>query len=93
MGDPAGCGPQITSKAWQTYREAQRHPFYVIGDPNLYRNVVPIVEIALPDDALAVFETALPILPVTLDSARPLTPGVSSSAFAPAIIDSIKSAT
>lgn len=93
MGDPAGCGPQITSEAWQTYREAQRHPFYVIGEPNLYRSVVPVVEIAVPDDALAVFETALPILPVTLESARSLTPGVPSSAYAPAIIDSIKSAT
>ncbi|MFN7056129.1 4-hydroxythreonine-4-phosphate dehydrogenase PdxA [Hyphomonas sp.] len=86
MGDPAGCGPQITTAAWSQLKE-DGAPFYVIGWPGLYGSV-PVAEIGEPSDAASVFREALPVL--KLDGARAVTPGTPDADTAPAIIASIE---
>lgn len=71
MGEPAGIGGDIALGSW-VRREAERlPPFFVIDDPDrliaLARHLglpVPIQTIAAPDEALGVFGSALPVLPI-----------------------------
>lgn len=90
MGDPAGCGPSISSAAWRALSVNSRNCFYVIGDPSLYQGV-PTETITEPSEASEVFAEALPILPLAnvpaIEAGRP------DEDAAPAIIDSIKLAT
>ncbi len=93
MGDPAGCGPQITIKAWKS-RDADDSPvFFVIADPRLYDDEIPIEMIRSPGDAKDVFQRALPVLPIEIADLDDLEPGRPSPAFAEAIIESIQRAT
>ena len=66
MGDPAGCGPQITISAWTDRDARDLPPFFVIADPRLFAGQVPIAEIAKPSDVPAAFGSALPVLPLEL---------------------------
>ncbi len=70
MGEPAGIGGEITLKAWLS-RIHGIPPFYLIDDPDrlsaLARNLgwpVPIRAISVPEEALAVFDEALPVAPI-----------------------------
>jgi 4-hydroxythreonine-4-phosphate dehydrogenase len=70
QGDPAGIGPEITLKAWLKRREARLMPFILASDPDFIARTaqqlhldVP-VQVAAPEDAAAVFDQALPILPI-----------------------------
>ena len=93
MGDPAGCGPQITALAWQT-REAKRLPsFFVIGDPALYHPFVPVETISAPNQAGAVFNHALPVLVQDANIDEDFKIGTPSGAYAAGVIESIKTAT
>ena len=86
MGDPAGVGPEITAKAWDTLRNDRQHAFYVIGDPTYFENAQKIVQ---PDEAQSVFKNALPVLPIEsafVESGNP------DKSAAPAIINSIETA-
>lgn len=87
MGDPAGCGPQITLRAWQTFsREAGASPFYVIADPALFGEDGETIK--SPAAAANVFASKLPVL--ALDEALPkFTTGSPDRALAPAILQSI----
>ncbi|MEO1641864.1 MAG: 4-hydroxythreonine-4-phosphate dehydrogenase PdxA [Pseudomonadota bacterium] len=88
MGDPAGCGPQITDAAWRALNAADR-AFYVISDPALH--AVPTVLIETPAEASDVFADALPVFPV--QTALPnVTAGEPDPETAPAIIKSIEQA-
>ncbi len=89
MGDPAGCGPQITIGAWQA-KSPESHPFFVIGDPRLYEPHVAVKTIDSPHDALASFSDALPVLPIEIADYEALTVGSPSGAFAAATIESIE---
>jgi len=60
MGDPAGCGPQITCAAWKSLRTSDT-AFYVVSDPSLYEGI-PVELIASPREAKTVFSEALPVL-------------------------------
>lgn len=91
MGDPAGCGPQITVRAWQS-RGRDTPPYYVIGDPRLYSERVPVATIESPEAASRVFADALPVLPLTLSEHDQLAPGTPNPAFAAATIESIEMA-
>lgn len=93
MGDPAGCGPQITVKAWQQRQEHGLAPFFVLADPNLFSGDIPVAEISCTADALDTFERALPVLPLTLPGLKDLQVGVPNTAYAPAITASISKAT
>lgn len=93
MGDPAGCGPQITVQAWEQWRDVGERPFFVIADPALYAGSVPTAEIETPYDAHSVFGSALPVLPIQFASQANLKVGVPSSDHAPTTIESISQAT
>ncbi|MEM7492097.1 MAG: 4-hydroxythreonine-4-phosphate dehydrogenase PdxA [Pseudomonadota bacterium] len=86
MGDPAGCGPQITDKAWTALKDSKR-PFYVVSSQTLYD--VPTVKIDTPEQAIGVFKTALPVL--ELPTAIPvIETGHPRSETAPSILGSIE---
>lgn len=90
MGDPAGCGPQITGRAWETLQAENSTPFYVLGHPDLYD--APTQTISAPAEAEAVFAKALPVL--TLEANLPaFETGTPTAAAAPAILESIRTAT
>lgn len=93
MGDPAGCGPQITIQTWQARNELALEPFFVIADPRLFDADIPVQTIKSPDDARTTFETALPVLPLHLDGFADLKIGAPSGTFARAILESIETAT
>ena len=90
MGDPAGCGPQITSLAWKTLRTASAAPFYVIGDPSVFSG--PVMTISDPSEAADVFSTALPVLKAS-EKLPTIQIGTPDSKTAPAILESIELAT
>jgi len=93
MGDPAGCGPQITALAWQA-REAERlSPFFVIGDPELYRCFGPAEIITAPNQAETVFGRALPVLAQTAGVRQTVNVGTPAGIYASEIVESIQTAT
>ncbi len=93
MGEPAGIGGEIALKAWLR-RGAGVPPFYAIDDPDrlaaLARRLgweVPVRAIAAAEEAPAVFQQALPVLPV---GGTPLAePGRPDPTDAPLVIRSI----
>jgi 4-hydroxythreonine-4-phosphate dehydrogenase len=96
MGDPAGIGGELTLRAWLALHRSGPC-FVTLDDPErlaaLARTLsldVPIATVALPDEASAVFATALPVLPVRLANAP--RPGHPDTANAKAVIASIERA-
>ena len=86
MGEPSGIAPEITIKAWRDRNKAGLPSFFVLGDPSLYADA-PVTEIRAPEEAAAVFDTALPVLPVRLE--KPVVTGVPDASHAAAVIESI----
>jgi 4-hydroxythreonine-4-phosphate dehydrogenase len=78
MGEPAGIGGELMLKAWLAHRlqpddRGISRPFFALDDPQRLAAIaaslglaVPIEEINGPDRALAVFPSALPVLPIRL---------------------------
>ena len=62
MGDPAGCGPQITGLAWEALRERAGLCFVALGPARVFAPYAPVHQIKRFADAKDVFETALPVL-------------------------------
>lgn len=93
MGDPAGCGPQITAQTWLARKALDLPPFFVISDPRIYPDGLPVQEIEGPETASEIFASALPILPIDLPGIDHLRPGTASGKFASSIIASIERAT
>lgn len=93
MGDPAGCGPQITIEAWKARSQSDSAAFAVIGDPRLYASELPVQIIDTIQDAPDVFSSALPVLPVEIENFETLETGRPASIGAAATIDSIQRAT
>ena len=94
MGEPAGIGAEITMKAWATRNEAQLPPFFLIDDPDRIDALAqrsnldaPVARISEPEEAAAVFPSALPVLPIALDG--PVTPGHPNKATARAVVGAI----
>jgi 4-hydroxythreonine-4-phosphate dehydrogenase len=96
MGEPAGIGPDITVKAWLGRSGRRLPPFYCLADPaaldaraRLIGAPVAIMEVA-PDGAAAVFDRALPVVPLAARvKARAGTPDPQD---APAVIEAIRRA-
>lgn len=86
MGEPVGIGPEITVKAWEARRGEKLPPFFVIGAPSLYAGV-RVKEISTPEEALSVFDDALPVLPIELSA--PVVTGTLAPANAGAVMRSI----
>ena len=60
MGDPAGCGPQITARAWASLRGDPNCAAYVIGNPSLYEPYCPVQIVERAADVVDVWPRALP---------------------------------
>jgi 4-hydroxythreonine-4-phosphate dehydrogenase len=96
MGEPAGIGGEIALKAWLS-RGRGIPPFYLIDDPErlvlLARRLgwpAPVRLIDAPGQALAVFDEAVPVVPIgTAIRARS---GRPDPADAPAILGAIETA-
>ncbi len=97
MGDPAGIGGELSLRAWQALH--RRGPCFVaLDDPERLVALgaalgidTPVREIQQPQQAIATFAEALPVLPVRL--AAKACPGRPDVANAPAIIASIERST
>lgn len=97
MGEPAGIGPEITLAAWARRGDSGLPAFYMIADPEQLDAVaratarkVPLIEIADPDEALAVFDKGLPVLALKLGAE--VRPGQPTTATAAAVINAIDTA-
>ena len=96
MGEPAGIGGEIALKAWLDRRK-DVPAFYMIDDPErlaaLDRRLgwlVPVRSIDAPDRAAAIFDKALPVLPIGMPVCGQ--PGRPDPADAPAILGAIETA-
>lgn len=87
LGDPAGIGPEIITKAWRALRDGGP-AFMVVGDALALESApaggAPVAVVTGPDDAARVFSEALPVLDVPL--AVPVVAGQPSSSYAQAVI-------
>src|SRR5712671_6041800 len=96
MGEPAGIGGEIALKAWLNRGDGVP-PFYLIDDPDRLASLArrlgwptPIRSIDAPDQALAVFNDAVPVTPIGMAiHARPARPDPGD---APAVLHSIEAA-
>ncbi|MDO8876938.1 MAG: 4-hydroxythreonine-4-phosphate dehydrogenase PdxA [Pseudolabrys sp.] len=96
LGEPAGIGPDLTLVLWRRRLELDLPAFYVIGDPEFYRQRarllgldVPVIE-TTPALANKTFPRALPV--VALDMTVTAQPGRPDASSAPAAIASIRAA-
>tara|TARA_E500000318_G_scaffold111929_1_gene132734 strand:+ start:5709 stop:6737 length:1029 start_codon:yes stop_codon:yes gene_type:complete len=95
-GEPAGTGAEITLKAWSTARN-RLSPFFLLDDPDRLEKLsrligenVPVRVIDKPEDAVSVFERALPVLPISFST--PPVPGKLDPANGGAVIAGIERA-
>jgi 4-hydroxythreonine-4-phosphate dehydrogenase len=95
IGEPAGIGAEITLMAWQQRRRHALPPFYLIGDAGHLAERAKLLDgIQItetnPAGAAAVFDHALPVVPLgqTITAA----PGRPDATSAPAAIASIRRA-
>ena len=94
LGEPAGIGPDITLLSWTRRAELELPAFYVLGDATYLREratrlgiSVPVVAIA-PEEALAAFASALPVVDVGVRATA--TPGLPDETSAPVAIAAIR---
>ena len=87
-GEPAGVGPEITIKAWETLRRDLA--FFWIGDPSHLPSDCAWQEIHSPDQATAVMPDALPVLSYDFSSKNRL--GHPDAAHAQHVINVIRRA-
>ncbi len=75
LGDPAGIGPEIVAKSWERREEDGIAPFFAVGNSEAVEAVWrgPVRVIADPAEAVACFESALPIIRV--DGSGGIAPG------------------
>ena len=75
MGDPGGCGPQITLDAWRQRREMGLPPFFVIASLDVLRAAdrfqTPLAPINKPRQTLDFFDNAVPVLPISCPAIKP----------------------
>jgi len=97
QGDPSGIGPELAIAAYEAARTDQGLPrFALLSDPDLIRGRATLlgknieIETCGIDDALCVFDRALPVLP--LDARAVGAPGRPDVADAASTIESIERA-
>lgn len=97
MGDPSGIGPDVSLKSWLLRQEHNLPPFYLISDPAFCRKrsqrldiAVPLVEIHDPSEAAEIFDKALPVYPLSLETG--ITAGQANLEAGPSVIKSIRTA-
>ncbi|MDW3207958.1 MAG: 4-hydroxythreonine-4-phosphate dehydrogenase PdxA [Alphaproteobacteria bacterium] len=93
MGEPAGIGGEIAIAAWKARNSLNLPVFALIDDPARLTAIdpaLPISEIDSPDEAGAVFDNALPVLPLSLPA--PVEPGRPNPENGRAVLGSIEAA-
>src|SRR6058998_1979120 len=90
LGDPAGIGPEVIAKCWDSRDEFRLAPFVAIGDPRSVAAVWdgPIEIVEDPRQVDAAFDCGLPL--IQLNAPRPDTPGQPSVAGAHTSLDSLE---
>jgi len=90
LGDPAGIGPEVIAKCWDSRNEFGLPPFVAIGDPRSVAAVWdgPIEVIDDPRQTDAAFDFGLPL--IQLNSAQADTPGHPSVAGAHCSLDALE---
>jgi 4-hydroxythreonine-4-phosphate dehydrogenase len=90
MGDPAGIGPEIISKAWAARVAHDLPPFVAIGDIRAIERVWsgPVVRLSDPAEAASVFGDALPVLSV--EDAGEIAPGNPDAEGARCALDALE---
>lgn len=83
MGEPAGVGPEIASKAFEAL--AGDVPFFLIGDTRHLPDGVAFTQIDTPNEAIGA--TSLPVLPHNFQTPR--VPGIAQAEHAQPVIDVI----
>lgn len=75
LGDPAGIGPEVTAKAWESRHRAGLPPFFAVGDAHSITAVWdgPIHLIQDVSEVAGVFNDALPVW--HLEASGPVAPG------------------
>ncbi|CAN7561557.1 4-hydroxythreonine-4-phosphate dehydrogenase PdxA [Rhizobium sp. LjRoot30] len=74
QGDPAGIGPDITLTAWLDRRALSLEPFLFIGDPAVlaqrarHLGLSVAIEETGAEDAIGIFDRAIPVMPVAAGS-------------------------
>lgn len=89
LGDPAGVGPELIAAAWALSDAEALPPFFAVGNRDLIAAAagsrgltIPVVAIAAPDEASAVFPHALPVLDVGTAAYMPGQPDDAGAALA-----------
>lgn len=97
LGDPAGIGPELVAEAWSRRRAESLPPFFVVGGESALKTAassrgleINVTSVASPQEALAAFADALPVLE-GLDGA--FTPGEPTRAGAKLALASLEAAT
>jgi 4-hydroxythreonine-4-phosphate dehydrogenase len=90
LGDPAGIGPEVIAKCWDSRAEFRLPPFVAIGDPRSIAAVWdgPVELIDDPRQADFAFDVGLPL--IQLNSAEADIPGHPSVAGAHCSLDSLE---
>jgi 4-hydroxythreonine-4-phosphate dehydrogenase len=90
LGDPAGIGPEVIAKCWDSRIEFGLLPFVAIGDPRSVAAVWdgPIELIENPRQTDAAFDFGLPL--IQLNAAQADTPGHPSVAGAHCSLDALE---
>ena len=90
LGDPAGIGPEVIAKCWDSRDEFRLPPFVAIGDPRSVAAVWdgPIEIIDDPRQADSAFDVGLPLLQLNAPQAD--TPGHPSVAGAHCSLDALE---
>jgi 4-hydroxythreonine-4-phosphate dehydrogenase len=90
LGDPAGIGPEVIAKCWDSRDEFGLTPFVAIGDPRSIAAVWdgPIEVIDDPRQADSAFDVGLPL--IQLNAGHADTPGHPSVAGAHCSLDSLE---
>ncbi|WP_338504762.1 4-hydroxythreonine-4-phosphate dehydrogenase PdxA [Sphingomonas kaistensis] len=90
LGDPAGIGPEVVAKAWDSRHALGLPPFVAVGDPRSLSEVWdgPVVVLSNPAEAIDAFEHGLPLLAVPAAAAS--LPGQPTTAGAHCSLDSLE---
>lgn len=90
LGDPAGIGPEVVAKAWDSRRALSLPPFVAVGDPRSLSEVWdgPVAILSDPQEALSAFDHGLPLLAVPAAAAS--APGEPTTAGAHCSLDSLE---
>jgi 4-hydroxythreonine-4-phosphate dehydrogenase len=93
MGEPAGIGGEIALKAWVKRGQV---PFFAIDSLERLRDLAarfaipcPVKAISSPAEAAAVFAQALPVMPLPVPLAAPVSPGMPDERNGPAVVGAI----